>query len=162
MRVSEGGRYFIITGSMFARYLRLGCIIETTQKIGILNNDFSIIAQEPSGELIFSDKADFVPSVSIASTWRAWEREWLLSVSEGELQLQKAHLPDSDEPVESFLDRAARVKRERETALFIEALEWKSTRGAKTGQNSIRWVSWDHYCEMANAFGKPIISQPVR
>lgn len=81
---------------------------------------------------------------SIKSTWLAWEREWLRSLSAGELSLQR---------LEDYADREARVVRERETQLLIEALEWQSTR-QRTRKNSIRWVSREHLREVLAAFGR--------
>lgn len=83
---------------------------------------------------------------SIKSTWAAWEREWLRTLAAGEWQLQQG---------ESYADREARVSRERETQLLIESLEWQSTR-QRTRKNSIRWVSYEHLCEVLAAFGREI------
>lgn len=84
---------------------------------------------------------------SIKSTWIAWEREWMLSVTPSEVELQ--HLG-----FETYSERLARIERERETAALIEALEWKSTRKVKGGRNSIRWVSEDQLKAVLMAFGR--------
>ena len=78
---------------------------------------------------------------AIPSTWLAWEREWLRRVGTIPARLLG----------ETFEQRQARVTHERETALFIEALEWKSTR-RKTRKNSIRWVSPEQLNEVLSAF----------
>lgn len=84
---------------------------------------------------------------SIKSTWLAFEREWLLSVetiTEKERQRRET---------ESFADRVARVYRERETAIFIESLDWQTNR-QKRNRNTIRWVSQDQLREVLYAFGR--------
>lgn len=86
---------------------------------------------------------------SIKSTWLAWEREWLRDLSSAEFRQRQ---------FETALETALRVQRERETALMIEALEWKSTRH-KTRKNSLRWVSREHLEEILTAFGRTIQTQ---
>lgn len=86
---------------------------------------------------------------SIKSTWQAWEREWLRELSSAEFRQRQ---------FETALETALRVQRERETALMIEALEWKTTRH-KTRKNSIRWVSREHLAEILTAFGRTVDAQ---
>lgn len=92
---------------------------------------------------------------SIKSTWLGWDREWLVSVTKGELQLQHAHTIEG-EAIEDYAARIARVERERETAMLIEALEWKSTRHVKGGRNSFHRVTASQLAEVLTAFGRTV------
>lgn len=86
---------------------------------------------------------------SIKSNWIAWERQWLFDV---ETITEKERLRRAEE---SFEDRCSRVRLDRESELFIEALDWQTNR-QKKNRNVIRWVSPGQLAEVLTAFGRII------
>ncbi len=81
---------------------------------------------------------------SIPSQWLAWEREFWRRVDTLSAKLILS---------ETFDQREARVLRERETALFIEALDWQTNR-QRRNRNGLRWVSPAQLREVLAAFGR--------
>lgn len=86
---------------------------------------------------------------SIKSTWIAWERAWLYGV---ETITEKERVRRASE---SYADRCARVRLDRDSELFIEALDWQTNR-QKKNRNVIRWVSPEQLAEVLTAFGRAI------
>lgn len=86
---------------------------------------------------------------SIKSTWIAWERAWLYGV---ETVTEKERMRRAEE---SYVDRCARVRLDREAELFIEALDWQTNRQRKN-RNVIRWVSPEQLAEVLAAFGRTV------
>lgn len=99
-------------------------------------------------------------SVSIRSTWIAWEREWLQRVKTSDLYVRAdGHLwprtsLGADHPqAETYEQREARVYRERDAESFIESLDWQTNRQRKN-RNTLRWVSPDQLAQVLMAFGR--------
>ncbi len=95
---------------------------------------------------------------SVKSTWLAFERRWLETVrtcdlyvkADGHLYL-RTELGAQHPQAETFEQRKARVYREREAELFIDALDWQTNR-QKKNKNVIRWVSEDQLLQVLSAF----------
>ena len=152
VRLIESGDCFTIPADAFFRYVKQGYISPETERVGLIDARLLVAAQNPDGTLLFARKVQSHITAAIKSICSAWEREWFFDVRESEAELHQ--LRDKDgKPIESYLERVLRVRKEQEEQIFYDCLDWQSGRSERE-KNSIRWVSREHLREVLVAFGR--------
>lgn len=137
-----GGRHFDLTAAEFAE-LRAGGWIIPDGKTAKLRA--GVITRIRGCDLFLFSTA------RLQTVCQSWDYAWFFHV--GQVRGKAV--------VENWEEREARVMRERDEELFVDAFLWRTERGKKRkGANELRWVDPEHKAEVLRALKPEMLQSP--